>query len=95
MRLEIYTLTACPTYRIEDPSDCPQCFFRADDELREWLLARSDMVGDSPRVGRLAQWGSYVLIQVESSDAEYVMQCLFEGVSPVRLERCWEVKTRE
>jgi hypothetical protein len=79
----------------ELPEDCPQCYFRADDELREWLLARSDKVGDSPRVGRLAQWGSYVLIQVESSDAEYVMQCLFEGISPVRLERCWEVKTRE
>lgn len=77
------------------PEDCPQCFFRADDELREWLLARSEMIGDAPLVGRLAQWGSYVLIQVESSDAEYVMQCLFEGISPVRLERCWEVKTRE
>jgi hypothetical protein len=77
------------------PADCPQCFFRADEEQREWLLARSEMIGDSPLVGRLAQWGSYVLIQVESSDAEYVIQCLFEGVSPVRLERCWEVKTRE
>ena len=77
------------------PEDCPQCYFRTDDEQREWLQARSEMIGDSPRVGRLAQWGSYVLIQVESDDAEYVMQCLFEGISPVRLERCWEVKTRE
>jgi hypothetical protein len=79
----------------ELPEDCPQCYFRTDDEQRQWLLARSEAIGDSPQVGRLAQWGSYVLVQAESSDAEYVMQCLFGGVSPVRLERCWEVKTRE
>jgi hypothetical protein len=75
------------------PEDCPQCFFRADDEQREWLQARSEMIGDSPRIGRLAQWGSHVLIQAESPDGEYVMQCLFEGVSPVQLQRCWDVKT--
>lgn len=77
------------------PEDCPQCYFRTDEEQREWLRARGERLGDSPQVGRLAQWGSYVLIQVESSASDYVMQCLFEGVSPVRLERCWEVKTGE
>lgn len=77
------------------PEDCPQCFFRADDEQREWLQTRGEMFRASPELTRLAQWGSYVLLQVESSDGEYVMQCLFEGVSPVRLDRCWEVKSRE
>lgn len=76
------------------PEDCPQCFFRVGEAQREWLQARSGMIGASPRVGRLAQWGSFVLIQAESSDNEYVMQCLFEGASPVVLQRCWEVKTR-
>jgi len=76
------------------PDDCPQCFFRAGDEQREWLQARSEMIGGSPRVSRLAQWGSFVLIQAESADGEAVMQCLFEGASPVELRRCWEVKTR-
>ena len=76
------------------PEDCPQCFFRAGEEQREWLRARSEMMGDSPQVARLAQWGSFVLIQAESSDGEYVMQCLFDGASPVVLDRCWEVKTR-
>jgi hypothetical protein len=52
------------------------------------------MIGGSPRVSRLAQWGSFVLIQVESADGEAVMQCLFEGASPVELRRCWEVRTR-
>jgi hypothetical protein len=76
------------------PEDCPQCYFRTDDEQRAWLQARSGMLGDSPQVGRLAQWGSFVLIQAESADGEYVMQCLFEGASPVVLQRCWDVKTR-
>jgi hypothetical protein len=75
------------------PEDCPQCFVRVDAVQREWFQARSGMIGDSPRVGRLAQWGSFVLMQAESSDGEYVLQCLFEGVSPVVLQRCWEVKT--
>jgi hypothetical protein len=77
------------------PEDCPRCYFRTDDEQREWLRARSEMFRGSPLVGRLAQWGSYVLIQAESSDGEYVIQCLFEGASPVQLDRCWEVKMRE
>lgn len=77
------------------PEDCPQCFFRADDEQREWLRARSEMFRGWPQVSRLAQWGSYVLIQAESSDGEYVIQCLFEGASPVQLDRCWEVRMRE
>ncbi len=76
------------------PEDCPQCYFRASEEQREWLRARGGMIGDSPLVGRLAQWGSFALIQAESADGEYVMQCLFEGASPVQLQRCWEVKTR-
>lgn len=76
------------------PEDCPRCYFRADDEQREWLRAKGEMMGDSPQVGRLAQWGSYVLIQAESTDGEYVIQCLFEGASPVELDRCWEVRMR-
>lgn len=76
------------------PEDCPQCFFRAAEAQREWLQARSELLGDSPRVRRLAQWGSFVLIQAESADGQAVIQCLFEGASPVQLQRCWEIKTR-
>lgn len=76
------------------PEDCPQCYFRAGDEQRDWIRARREMLGSSPQVGRLAQWGSYVLMQAESPDSEVVIQCLFEGASPVQLDRCWEVKTR-
>lgn len=74
------------------PEDCPQCYFRTSDEQRAWFQARSGMLGGSPQISRLAQWGSYVLIQAESSDGEYAIQCLFEGASPVQLQRCWEAK---
>jgi hypothetical protein len=79
----------------ELPEDCPQCFLRADDEQRGWLQARREAFRGSPKISRLAQWGSYVLMQAESSDGAYVMQCLFEGTSPVELDRCWEVRMRE
>jgi hypothetical protein len=58
------------------------------------LLARGEALGPSPSLGRLAQWGSYVLVQAESPDGEAAVQCLFEGVSPIILSRCWEVRSR-
>jgi len=76
------------------PADCPECAFAADKEQREWLQARSGMFRGPPRVARLAQWGSYVLLQAESSAGDYAIQCLFSGANPVHLERCWEVKAR-
>jgi hypothetical protein len=77
------------------PEDCPQCFFQIDDELHAWLVARSSMFGGLPHASRVAQWGSYVLVRAEAPDGAYAVDCLFEGMSPVRLDRCWEVKTRE
>ena len=79
----------------ETPEDCPQCKFSIDDEQRAWLLSRADQFAGPPGVTRLAQWGSYVLVQAEAPDGKYAMECLFEGLSPVRLQRCWEVETRE
>jgi hypothetical protein len=76
------------------PEDCPQCYFRTNDEQRAWFQARSEMLGSSPQISRLAQWGSYVLVQAASSDGGYAIQCLFEGASPVQLQRCWEAKMR-
>lgn len=75
------------------PEDCQQCTIKVNDEQRAWLLARSENFAGSPRVTRLAQWGSYVLMRAESPDGDYAVECLFNGISPVRLERCREVKT--
>ncbi len=77
----------------ETPEDCPRCTVKINDEQRAWFLAQSENFAGSPRLTRLAQWGSYVLVQAESPGSDYAVECLFNGLSLVRLERCWEVKT--
>jgi hypothetical protein len=78
----------------ETPEDCPRCTVNVNDEQRAWLLARSGNFNGSPLLTRLAQWGSYVLMRAESPGSDYAMECLFNSISPVRLERCQEVQTR-
>lgn len=79
--------------RGETPPDCPACTIRVSDELRAWLLARAESFAEPPRVTRLAQWGSYVLMRVEpSSTGDRAIECRFHGISPVKLEDCWEVE---
>lgn len=79
----------------ELPADCPYCRFSVGDDLRGWLRDQEAIFAGTPNVTRLAQWGSYVLIRVESQDGEHAIECLFEGLAPVRLDRCWEVNSRE
>jgi hypothetical protein len=77
----------------ETPEDCLLCKIKVNDEQRDWLLARSGYFAGSPRLTRLAQGGSYVLMHAESPDGDYAVECLFKGISPVRLEHCREVNT--
>ena len=79
----------------EPPADCPHCKFSLSEDSRDWLQDQGAYFTGTPSITRLAQWGSYVLVQAESPDDEYAIECLFQGLSPVRLERCWEVNTRE
>jgi len=78
----------------ETPEDCQLCKVKISGEQRDWLLARSGNFAGSPRLTCLAQWGSYVLMHAESPDSDYAVECLFHGISPVRLEHCREAKTR-
>jgi hypothetical protein len=77
----------------ETPEDCPRCTISVSDEQRAWLLARGENFAGSPLLTRLAQWGSYVLMRAESPGGDYAVECVFNGISPVRLERCREVET--
>ncbi len=61
---------------------------QASDAWRGWLQERGAKFGPSPRVRRLAQWGSYVLMRAEAPDSGAAMECLFSGIKPVQLERC-------
>ena len=78
----------------ETPEDCQECTVKINDEQRAWLLERSQNFAGSPRFTHPAQWGSYVLMLAESPTGDYAIECLSHGISPVRLERCQEVKTR-
>ena len=78
----------------ETPEECQLCTVKVTDEQRDWFLARSANFADPPRLTRLAQWGSYVLMRAESPDSDYAVECLFHSISPVRLEQCREAKTR-
>ncbi len=79
----------------EVPADCPYCKFTVSDDWRGWLRDRESLFGGAPNVTRSAQWGSYVLVKAESPDGDYAIECLFEGLAPVRMDRCWEVNSRE
>jgi hypothetical protein len=78
----------------ETPEDCRQCTIQVSDEQRDWLLAQSKNWSDLPHVTRLAQWGSYVLMEAQSPTNEFGVECLFRGISPVTLDHCREIETQ-
>lgn len=98
----LHCYDASPPYRLgfpallatgETPQDCRRCTVQVNDEQRDWLLAQSANWEDSPYVTRLAQWGSYVLMQARSPTDGFAVECLFHGISPVRLDHCREAET--
>ena len=72
----------------ETPQDCRECTVKISDEQRDWFLAQSEKWVDPPSITRLAQWGSHVLMRAQSPTGDAAIECLFEGISPVRLVRC-------
>jgi hypothetical protein len=77
---------------VAPPEDCRGCQIQADEEWTNWLQDRAAQFGSEPQIERLAQWGGYVLLQVASADGEYVVECLFDKMSPVHLDHCEEVQ---
>jgi hypothetical protein len=67
---------------------CRECTIQVTDEQRDWLRERGANWVGSPRITRLAQWGSLVLMRALSSTDDDAVECLFHGVSPVTLDRC-------
>lgn len=74
------------------PESCLGCMPQVADGWRDWLQARQSQLLAPLRIARLAQWGSYVLMQAEAQPGQAAVQCWFHGFSPVQLERCAEVK---
>lgn len=70
------------------PEDCPYCRFSLSDELRAWLREQAVGLGPEPRIRRLAQWGSYVLVEASTPGSGHAIECLFHRFDPVTLESC-------
>jgi hypothetical protein len=71
------------------PDPCPGCLPRVDQTWQSWLAERGANFAREPQIDRVAQWGGYVLMRVESGD--YALECWFSSFSPVQLDRCVEV----
>jgi hypothetical protein len=76
----------------ETPPDCQECAIKISDEQRAWLASRSARFAGAPQVTRLAQWGTFVLMQAQSPSGDYAIECRFHDINPVKLEDCWEVE---
>jgi hypothetical protein len=77
----------------ETPEDCRPCTIKVGDEQRDWLLAQRGDWAASPRVARLAQWGSYVLVRARSPADGHTVECLLHGIRPVTLDHCQKIRT--
>jgi hypothetical protein len=74
------------------PDDCPTCIPRVTDETQQWLRARAEQLGPQPHIERLAQWGGYVLLRATAVDGSFAVNCWFDKMSPLTLDRCEEVQ---
>lgn len=79
----------------QTPPDCRQCSVRVSEAWRDWFATQAGRWVEPPRVGRLAQRGSYVLMRAELPAGDDAVECLFRGVSPVELVRCSEEAVKD
>lgn len=72
------------------PENCRNCLPHVSNTWHEWLRSQGSRLGNAPKIEREAQWGSYVLMRIESDRA--AIECWFNEIDPVVLESCEEVK---
>ncbi len=87
-------VTGLNTLIIDAPvdEDCRRnCVPEATAEWQNWIQSRREAFGESPKITRLAQWGNYVLMKIESTDRTLAAECWLEGTDPVQLVSCKEV----
>jgi len=71
-----------------EPEDCLDCFPNPEPEAQAWLDAHVGQFGSNPQITRQAQFGSYAIMTVVAEDKTKTAECLFQGVSNVKLARC-------
>ncbi|MCC7359061.1 MAG: hypothetical protein IT317_06275 [Anaerolineales bacterium] len=70
--------------------DCLACTPTPDAATRAWLLDHGRNFNGPPRVTRLAQWGSHVLMRAADLASGYAIECFYAGMTPVRISACRE-----
>lgn len=73
------------------PDPCRGCLLQAEEEAAAWLAERRDRFGPDPATERVTQQGSHVLMRV--TGPSIAAECWIEGVAPVRLTSCEEVRS--
>lgn len=75
--------------RVPIPDECRKCLIGGDTTKWEpWFEAHREGLGEDPKIRRLAQWGSYVIMKIESQTGSTSIECWFHGIQPVQLDKC-------
>ncbi len=69
------------------PDECRGCALQSTAEAAAWLAERRARFGPDPRIERVAQQGSHVLMRITAPDGR-AADCWIEGVTPTRLVEC-------
>jgi len=76
---------------------CDDCRPQAGDAWASWLAERREILGPEPQIDFVRQRGAHVLMQASAPDGApgggRAIRCWFEGVDPVRLLSCQEVRS--
>ncbi len=73
------------------PENCRTCNVQVDESWRSWLMARNDDLASNPQIEKVAQWGTYTLMQAESPDGDFGVECWFRRSGVIELESCSEL----
>ncbi len=74
----------------QDLSQCPDCQMQAGADWQAWLSDHGRYTGATPRIGRVAQSGSYVIMRAANPASVYAVECLFHGNRTLELVHCAE-----
>lgn len=77
------------------PDPCRGCLPQNASDWRAWLSDQGERLGPEPRIERLAQWGSHVLMRAESASGDEAIECWFEGITRVNIAACENVAAQE
>ncbi len=75
----------------ELPDPCAGCIIRVTDTWRSWLRSRADQLENNLQMARISQEGTYTLMQAQSPDGSYTIECWFQRSNVVELVSCSEI----